>query len=204
MRKKAFCFSRLCKARMIFIALYTNYSFKETVKNLKIMDTKTNKKQDSDQRKRDAQEKLALGQITISEAMGISKQQLYAIAQRGFQLLNSGRLDEAGQIYAGLVAADPYDSVFRCHLGAVLWRKGEIKKACDEYDASLRYNIANVDALAGRGELYLLNGEIENAIELLRKAVELDPNGKKQSSVRARSLLFSLRNAAQKAASAKV
>lgn len=168
------------------------------------MDTKSNTKNASEQRKRIAQEKLMTGQITIAEAMGMSKQQLYAIAQRGFQLLNSGRLEEARQIYAGLVAADPFDSVFHCHLGAVLWRLGEIEKAREEYDASLRFNIANVDALAGRGELYLLNGEIEKAIELMKKAVELDPKGERQSSVRARSLLLSLRQAAQKAASAKV
>lgn len=167
------------------------------------MNTKSNTQTASEQRKRIAQEKLVSGQITIAEAMGMSKQQLYAIAQRGFQLLNSGKLDEARQIYAGLVAADPFDSVFHCHLGAVLWRLGEIEKACEEYDASLRFNIANVDALAGRGELYLLNGEIEKAIELMRKAVELDPKGERQSSVRARSLLQSLRHAAQKAASAK-
>lgn len=168
------------------------------------MDTKSNTQTASEQRKRIVQERLTTGQITIAEAMGMSKQQLYAIAQRGFQLLNSGKLEEARQIYAGLVAADPFDSVFHCHLGAVLWRLGEIEKACEEYDASLRFNIANIDALAGRGELYLLSGEIEKAIELMRKAVELDPKGERQSSVRARSLLQSLRQAAQKAASAKV
>lgn len=167
------------------------------------MTTNTNKKTASEKRKREMQEKLATGQVTIAEAVGMSKDQLYAIARRGFQLLNSGRLEEARKIYAGLVAADPFDSVFHCHLGAVLWRMGETEKAREEYDASLRFNIANVDALAGRGELFLLSGEIEKAVEMLKKAVELDPKGAKQSSVRARSLLFSLRQAAQKAATAK-
>jgi Flp pilus assembly protein TadD len=167
---------------------------------LKIMNLKSKQQNASDKRKNEIQEKLATGQITIAEAVGISKKQLYAIARRGYQLLNSGRLEEARQIYAGLVAADPYDSVFHCHLGAVLWRMGEIEKARAEYDASLRYNIANVDALAGRGELYLLNGEIKQGVELLRKSVELDPKGERPSSVRARALLLSLCQAAQKAA----
>ena len=143
--------------------------------------------------------KLASGQITISEAVGISKQELYRIAERGFQLLSSGRLEEAKQIYAGLVAADPYDSVFHCHLGAVLWRLGENDRAFEEYDAALRYNVANVDALAGRGELLIEKGEIERSIEDLRKAVELDPEGTRPASIRARALLLSLRRAAQKA-----
>lgn len=157
-------------------------------------------KNTSEKRKTEIQEKLATGQITIAEAVGISKKELYTIARRAFQLLNSGRLEEAKQIYAGLVAADPFDSVFHCHLGAVLWRMGDLEKAAEEYDASLRFNFANVDALSGRGELYLLKGEIKQAIEFLGKSVELDPKGERPASLRARALLLSLRQAAQKAA----
>jgi tetratricopeptide (TPR) repeat protein len=157
----------------------------------------------SNARKREAQEKLATGQITIAEAVGISRKQLYAIANRGYQLLNLGRLEEARQIYAGLVAADPYDSVFHCHLGAVLYRLGEMDKAFEEYDASIRLNIANVDALSGRGELYLLKGEVKKGIEDLRKALENDPKGTHPSSLRARALLLSLRQTANSVSSPK-
>jgi tetratricopeptide (TPR) repeat protein len=147
-------------------------------------------------KKQEIQGKLATGQITIAEAVGLSPKQMYAIANRGFQMLNSGRLEEARQIYAGLVAADPFDSVFHCHLGAVLWRMGDLDKAFEEYDAALRFNIANIDALAGRGELYLLKGEVKKGIEDLRRALENDPKGTHPSSVRARALLLSLREAA--------
>lgn len=143
-------------------------------------------------RKREAFEKLATGQITIAEAVGIPKKQLYSIAQRGYQMLSSGRYEEARQIYAGLVAADPYDSVFHCHLGAALWRLGEIDRALEEFEAALRFNIANIDALAGRGELLLQRGDFTRGIEDLRKAVELDQTGARPASVRARALLFSL------------
>jgi tetratricopeptide (TPR) repeat protein len=149
-------------------------------------------------KKREAQEKLATGQITIAEAVGISRPQLYAIADRGYQLLISGRLEEAQQIYAGLVAADPFDSVFHCHLGAVLWRMGELDRAFDEFDASIRLNIANVDARASRGELYLLRGEVKKGVEDLRVALAHDPQGTHPSSVRARALLLSLRQAASR------
>jgi tetratricopeptide (TPR) repeat protein len=149
-------------------------------------------------RKEEIHEKLATGQMTIAEAVGISRKQLYTIAQRGYQLLSSGKLEEARQIYAGLVAADPYDSVFHCHLGAVLWRMGEVDKAFEEYEASIRLNIANVDALAARGEILLLRGEVKKGIEDLRKALENDPQGTHPSSIRARALLLSLRQAAGK------
>ena len=156
------------------------------------MKLNTREETKSDQRKREVQGKLASGQINIASAVGISQKQLYAIAWRGFQLFNSGRLEEARQIYAGLVAADPFDSVFHCHLGAVLWRMGDLDRAFEEYDASIRFNIANIDALAGRGELFLLKGEINQAIRDLRKSVELDPKGERPASVRARALLLSL------------
>lgn len=147
-------------------------------------------------RKHEIQEKLVTGQITISEAVGLNRKQLYAIARRGYQLMSSGKLEEARQIYAGLVAADPFDSVFHCHLGAILWRLGDVEKALEEYDAALRFNIANIDALAGRGELYLLKGEVKKGIEDLRKALENDPHAFRPSTVRARALLLSLRQAA--------
>ena len=152
----------------------------------------------SDERKIEVQEKLANGQITIAEAVGISREQLYAIARRGYQLFNSGKLEDAKQIYAGLVAADPFDSVFHCHLGSVLWRMGDVEQAFDEYNASIRLNIANVDALAARGEIYLQKGELKSGIEDLKKAVESDQKGQHPASVRARALLLSLQREAKK------
>jgi tetratricopeptide (TPR) repeat protein len=156
----------------------------------------------ADKQKELVQEKLVAGEITIAEAVGISQQELYAIAERGYQLFNSGKLEEARTIYAGLVVANPYDSVFHCHLGAVLYRMGEVEKAFEEYDASIRYNLANVDALAGRGEIYCQRGEIKNAVKDLSKAVELDKEGSYPSSIRARALLLAIRQEALKKDSA--
>lgn len=142
-------------------------------------------------------EKLATGQATIAQAAGITKDQLYQIAEKAYQLFSQGKLDEAKQIYEGLVAADPFDSVFHCHLGAVLWRSGDTDRAFEEYDAAVRFNIANVDALAGRGELLVARGEIEKGVEDLSRALENDPNCKRPSTQRARALLFSMREAAK-------
>lgn len=148
-------------------------------------------------RSEEMNEKLATGQITLAEYAGIGKEQLYEIAKQAYQLLNSGKLDEAEVIYSGLVAADPYDSVFHCHLGAVHFRKGDMEKAFDEYSASIRLNIANVDALAARGEIFLQRGELKEGIEDLRKALENDAEAKRPSTQRARALLLSLRDAVQ-------
>ncbi len=142
-------------------------------------------------------EKVATGQATIAQAVGLTKNDLYRIAEKAYQLFSQGKLDEARRIYEGLVAADPFDSVFHCHLGAVLWRSGEMDRAFEEYDAAVRYNLANIDALAGRGELLIARGEIEKGIEDLRRAVEIDPNCSRPSTQRARALLFSMRESAR-------
>lgn len=142
-------------------------------------------------------EKVATGQATIAQAAGITKSQLYKIAEKGYQLFSQGKLEEARQIYEGLVAADPFDSVFHCHLGAVLWRSGDAERAFEEYDAAVRYNFANIDALAGRGELLVARGEVERGIEDLSRALKNDPNCKRPSTQRARALLFSMREAAK-------
>ena len=145
-------------------------------------------------------EKLASGQITLAEFAGLGKEQLYEIAKQGYRLFSSGKLDDAEIIYSGLVAADPFDSVFHCHLGAVYFRKNEMDKAFKEYSSAIRLNIANVDALAGRGEIYLQRGELKEGIEDLRNALDNDPEAKRDSTRRARALLLSLRDAAQKQA----
>ncbi len=157
--------------------------------------TEENQTKQENQKLKD--EKLVGGEMTIGEYVGLSKKELYEIARKGFQLIQTGRLDEAKTIYQGLVAADPYDSVFHCQLGGIYFKQKELEKAFKEFEDSIRLNFANVDALAGRGELFLMQGKYEEGIEDLRKAIENDPDGKKQSSVRARGLLLSLKNAVE-------
>ena len=140
--------------------------------------------------------KLVSGQITLAEFAGLKRETLYAIAEVGYQMLNTGRFEQAREIYRGLVAADPFDSVFHCHLAATHHRLGDLDAALEEYTASLRFNIANADALVGRGEIYLYQRKVAEAITDLRAAVEADPEGKKPSTVRARAVLLALKEAA--------
>ena len=146
--------------------------------------------------------KLVSGQITLAEFAGLKRETLYAIAETGYKLLNSGKLEQALDIYRGLVAASPYDSVFHCHLGATLHRLGRIDEAVEEYTAALRFNIANADALAARGEIHLQQGRLPEAIADSKRAVEVDPEGRKPSSVRARAILLGLKEAANRAQAA--
>ncbi len=146
----------------------------------------------------DRDELLLSGGITIAQYVGLSKAQLYAIANQGYQLFTSGKYEEARQIYAGLVVADPFDSVFHCHLGATLWRLGDFEKAFEEYDLSLRFNFANVDALAGRGELNMMRGQLQAGIDDLQAAINYDEKGEHDATIRARAILVALKDEMEK------
>lgn len=139
--------------------------------------------------------RLATGQITLAEYVGLDKKQLYEIAKQGYQLLESGKIEEAKEIYQGLVLADPYDSVFHCHLGSILVRLNNHDEAFEQFELALNYNIANVDAFVGRGEIYLSRGQVTEAIEDFKKAIELDSEGKRGSTIRARAILLALKDA---------
>jgi len=137
-------------------------------------------------------ERLALGEITLAQFVGLDRNTLYAIAQIAHYLLDSGKLERARTIYEGLVAADPFDSVFHCHLGAACQKAGDMDTAFDAYSQALKYNYANVEALAGRGEIHFTRGNLTAAVTDLQKAIELDPAGKRPASIRARAIAIAI------------
>jgi Flp pilus assembly protein TadD len=147
--------------------------------------------------------RLARGEITLAQYAGLRREELYAIAREAYRMMCGGRVAEALSIYRGLAAADPYDSVFRCHLAAALLRTGDAQGALSEFDAALRLNVSNGDALSGRGETQLRLGQFSEAVKDLTAAVALDPKAARPSTARALSLLNAVREAArQKSAGA--
>lgn len=135
---------------------------------------------------------LIRGEVKLADVFGLDRDSLYEIARLGYDLLSSGNLREAKEIYAGLVAADPYDSVFHCHLAAVHHQLGELDEAFQEYAKALNFNCANVDALVGIADIQLSRGKLAEGISALKHAIELDPAGTRPSTLRARSLLLAL------------
>ena len=142
---------------------------------------------------RDLSERLLRGELTLADVFGLDQQALYEIAAIGYDFLISGKLTEAKRVYEGLVAADPYDSVFHCHLAATHHKLGDLEDAFRHYERSLELNRANGDALVGRGEIHLMRGELLQGLSDLKCAVTLDTDLKRSSSVRAQQLLLALK-----------
>lgn len=143
--------------------------------------------------------RLMLGQITLGQYVGLPRQTLYKIATVGHQMLKMGKFDTALEIFDGLVAASPYDSVFQVHRGAALANLERYDEAMEAYTRAINFNIANVDALASRGELYLRKQQAAPAIADLEAAVKADQDGKHPAGQRARALLTLLQRASQAA-----
>lgn len=145
----------------------------------------------------EAAEKLFLGEITPGEFLGMSQERLYKIAMMGYEMFKSGQIQGALEIFEGLVAASPYDSVFHCHLAATYARLERFDEAMAEYNRSLELNLANIDALVGRGELYLRESKVAEAVNDIQRALELDPQVSRETTKRARTLLMVLHKMAE-------
>lgn len=140
-------------------------------------------------------EKLVVGEITPAEFLGLSQEMLYQIATRGYEMLKTGKFQDALDIFKGLVAASPYDSVFHCNLASTYAHLEKYAEAKDEYTRALELNIGNVDALVGRSELLLREGNVNGAVQDIQTALKLDPEAKRENTRRARATLTMLQKA---------
>ncbi|MFE8596723.1 tetratricopeptide repeat protein [Archangium violaceum] len=140
-------------------------------------------------------EKLVVGEITPAEFLGLSQEMLYQIATRGHEMLKTGKFQDALDIFKGLVAASPYDSVFHCNLASTYAHLENYAEAKDEYTRALELNIGNVDALVGRSELLLREGNVNGAVQDIQSALKLDPEAKRENTKRARATLTMLQKA---------
>jgi tetratricopeptide (TPR) repeat protein len=142
-------------------------------------------------------QRLISGDITPAQFLGISQEQLYEIATLGHNMMSQGQLQQAMDIFKGLVAASPYDSVFHCNLAAVHAQEQRYAEAMEEYTQALELNLANVDALVGRSELYLREGKVAEALADIKAALELDPQAQQETAQRARATLMVLQKMAE-------
>ncbi len=131
--------------------------------------------------------KFLMGQMTLGDLEGITKQQQYQIAQVGHAYLSSGKLDEAKKVYEGLLALDPYDAYFHMALGSIAQQKEQYEEAIKRYSRALEINPFSPTAHANRGEIRVMTGQLPEGAEDLVKAIQLDPDMKEPATVRARA-----------------
>ena len=133
-----------------------------------------------------------LGNATLGELEGIGKDVQYQMADRGFKLLNEGKLEQAEKIFRGLITLDPFDSYFHTVMGSIHQRRDENDKGIEEYTRALKVNPHNATALGNRGEIYFRTGRVLEATQDLQAAILSDPECNEPATARAQVLAMAL------------
>jgi tetratricopeptide (TPR) repeat protein len=132
--------------------------------------------------------KFLLGKITWAQLEGMTMEQAYAIAEFGYTMYQQGRYKDARTLFEGLVIGNPYDPYFHAMLGAIYTRMDMPEEAAQEFSIAIELDPEDINSFVNRGELLLQHGEFEHAMEDLKAAINLDPEGKNPASLRARAL----------------
>lgn len=142
-------------------------------------------------------EAVIRGEITLGQFLGISNEDMYRWANTAHQLLQAGSTQQALTIFQGLVAASPTDAVFHAQLAATYMTLERFDEAFDEFNLALQFNDGHVDALAGRGEIYLRRGQVPEALADLSAAIQKDPSLQRRATQRAHGTLLALKQQAE-------
>jgi Flp pilus assembly protein TadD len=127
---------------------------------------------------------------TLAQMEGMTAADAYALADFGWLMLEQGRAEAAVLVFEALAIGNPLHAYFHALHGAALQRAGREDDALLAYARALATDPTEAAALVNRAEILLGRGgeAIEEADELLRRAIEGDPAGARPETRRARAL----------------
>lgn len=142
------------------------------------------------------------GDLTLAQLEGMSAEDLYQVADLGYDLMMEGRLDEARKIFEGLYCYNPFDSYFHMALGSIFQRFGMLEESFNHYESAVQLYEEDVVGWTNLGEVALelatslvssdpaaAGCRFAQAVEALGRAIALDAEGKHPSGLRARALI---------------
>ena len=131
--------------------------------------------------------------LSLAELKGITREQLFQLADAGHVKFRHGRLDEAERIYQGLILLDHRNAYFHAMMGAIHQKRDRPIEAIMEYSQSLKLNSKDLSSYVNRGEIYLRHKNYRKAAEDFRSAILLDMSGINLWANRARSLVIAIK-----------
>jgi len=131
--------------------------------------------------------------VSMAELKGLSRNQLFQISDIGFVKLTHGRLDEAYQIFQGLIVLDHRNAYFHGVMGAIHQKLERPIEAIMEYSQALKLNPHDVSTYVNRGELYLRHKNYKKAAQDFKEAIVRDEQGINLWANRARSLVIAIK-----------
>jgi tetratricopeptide (TPR) repeat protein len=146
----------------------------------------------------DGIERFISGDINAAELLGLSREELYLIANRGYELIDQGKLPMALRVFEGLSYLDPTDAYFYTVLGSIRQRMEELDSALACYDVGIRLQGWNLAAYANRGEIFFNQGRLTDALIDFQRVLALDPDAKSPSTLRVHTLISAIQSAMDK------
>jgi len=106
--------------------------------------------------------------------MSLTAEQLASGIQLGYTLYNEGRLEDARILLEGLLTLDPENPYLHLMLASNHRGQERWDDAVIEYSRTLEFFPGEISAWANRGEIYLMQGKLQEAARDLKQAVSLD------------------------------
>ena len=116
-------------------------------------------------------EQWAAGQASLGQIVGLSPDELYAIASQGYFLFLQGKVEPARVLFEGLVAMDPRNAYYHRALGAIYWRLKDSDKAIRQFTYAIRVAPKETSSYINRAEVYVATAQFALARGDLRHAL---------------------------------
>lgn len=103
------------------------------------------------------------GRVTLKQIVGLSDEELYALASQGYHLFLQGKSEPARVIFEGLVAIDPRNAYYYRALGAIYWRLKEPQKALKQFTYAIRVAPREISSYINRAEIHVALQKFDEA-----------------------------------------
>lgn len=129
------------------------------------------------------------GRVTLKQIVGLSDEELYAIASQGYVMFLQGKTEQARVIFEGLVAIDPKNDYYYRALGAIYWRLKQPQKAIKQFTYAIRVAPQEISSYVNRAEVYVASNDFPAAREDLQAALQRGRSGDDALQRKARAIM---------------
>ena len=130
----------------------------------------------------------------LNQYLGLSKDQLDAIAALGFRYYEQGNTPDAETLFEGLVALDPNLYYGHAGLGAMALRDEKLDQAVTHLSRAAALTPSDPTVYANLGEALLRQAKFKEAASEFERALNLDPKQRDAGANRARAILHGMNN----------
>src|SRR5215472_14577444 len=114
--------------------------------------------------------------LLATVALGQTHQEIAPVIAKGHKLAESGRFEEARQVYEESLHDFPDSADLRYELGIIYLHEADWPKAIENYQRSVAIEPNQVKAHFYLAEAYFMSADVDRACEALKSAITIAPN----------------------------